>query len=81
MISEMFTRHPAAVGETYAEHMQVAAGFGLKLLLAGLACCVHAVFPFLFERTGSTAIHALHGTMVTNRLRHDDRIRDGVPAC
>jgi hypothetical protein len=81
MVSELFTRHPAAAGETYTEHMQVAAGFGLKLLLAALACFVHAVIPFLFERTGSTAIHALHGSMVTSRLRRDDRIRDCVPAC
>lgn len=81
MIPELFTRHPASVGETYTEHMQVAAGFGLRLLLASLACFVHALLPFLFKRTGSTAIHALHGTMVTNRLRRDDSIRDGVPAC
>jgi len=81
MIPELLTRHPASVGETYTEHMQVAAGFGLRLLLASLACFVHALLPFLFKRTGSTAIHALHGTMVTNRLRRDDSIRDGVPAC
>ncbi len=81
MIVELFTRHPASVGETYAEHLQAAAGFGLRLLLASLACFVHALLPFLFERTGSTAIHTLHGAMVTSRLRRDDRIRDGVPAC
>ena len=81
MSLEMFTRHPASVGETYIEHMQVAGGFGLRLFLASLACFVHALLPFLFERTGSTAIQALHGSMVTSRLRRDDRIRDGVPAC
>jgi hypothetical protein len=81
MIFKMFTRHPASVGETYAEHMLAASGFGLRLLLASLACFVHAVVPFLFERTGSTAIHLLHGRMVVNRLRHSERIRDGVPAC
>jgi len=81
MLSELFTRHPAAVGETYTEHMQVAAGFGLRLFLASLACFVHALLPFLFERTGSTAIQSLHGSMVISRLRRDDRVRDGVPAC
>ncbi len=81
MILELFTRHPESVGETYTEHMQVAAGFGLRLLFASLACFVHALLPFLFERTGSTAVQSLHGTMVTHRLRRDDRIRDGVPAC
>jgi hypothetical protein len=81
MLSELFTRHPASVGETYTEHMQVAAGFGLRLFLASLACFVHALLPFLFERTGSTAIQTLHGSMVISRLRRDDRVRDGVPAC
>jgi len=76
-----FTEHPASVGETYTEHMQVAAGFGLRLFLASLACFVHALLPFLFERTGSTAIQSLHGSMVMSRLRRDDRVRDGVPAC
>jgi hypothetical protein len=81
MIAEMFTRHPASVGETYGEHMLVASSFGLKLLLAALACFVHALLPFLFERTGSTAVQFLHGRMVVNRMRHADRVRDGVPAC
>jgi hypothetical protein len=81
MLSELFSRHPASVGETYTEHMQVAAGFGLRLFLASLACFVHALLPFLFERTGSTAIQSLHGSMVMSRLRRDDRVRDGVPAC
>jgi uncharacterized protein DUF6356 len=81
MLSELFSRHPASVGETYTEHMQVAAGFGLRLFLASLACFVHALLPFLLERTGSTAIQSLHGSMVMSRLRRDDRVRDGVPAC
>jgi uncharacterized protein DUF6356 len=81
MLSELFSRHPASVGETYTEHMQVAAGFGLRLFLASLACFVHALLPFLCERTGSTAIQSLHGSMVMSRLRRDDRVRDGVPAC
>jgi len=81
MLSELFSGHPASVGETYTEHMQVAAGFGLRLFLASLACFVHALLPFLFERTGSTAIQSLHGSMVMSRLRRDDRVRDGVPAC
>lgn len=81
MAPDLFTRHPAAVGETYTEHMMVASSFGLRLFLASLACFVHAVLPFLFERTGSSTIQLLHGQMITNRMRHSERIRDGVPAC
>ena len=81
MVSELFTRHPATVGESYTEHMGVAAGFGTRLFLASLACFVHALLPFLFERTGSNTVQFLYGRMITNRLRHADRVRDGVPAC
>lgn len=81
MIVELFTRHPASVGESYLEHMEVAGSFSGRLFLASLACLVHALLPFLFERTASRIVQGLHGEMVTNRLRHAERIRDGVPAC
>jgi Family of unknown function (DUF6356) len=66
-LSELFTEHPASVGETYGEHMSRAAGFGVRMMLGGLACMVHAVLPFLFERTGSRAITELNDRMVVNR--------------
>lgn len=66
-IRSPFTDHPAAVGETYGEHFVMASGFGLRMILAGLACLVHAVLPFLFLRTGSATIETLHHRMVTHR--------------
>ena len=60
MSIDAFTRHPATVGETYGEHLAFASGIGGRLVLAGLACLVHGIFPFLFERTGSRTIIALH---------------------
>jgi hypothetical protein len=57
---EAFTRHPAAVGETYGEHLTFATGVGGRLILAGIACLLHGFFPFLFERTGSRTIIDLH---------------------
>ena len=65
----LFTEHPASVNETYGEHMAMAGSFGLRLLLASLACFVHALLPFLFEKTGSRMITGLHDRMVTNRMR------------
>jgi len=65
-----FTDHPASVGETYTEHMGQAASFGFRLLLAGVACLVHAVLPFLFVRTGSRAIAELNERMILKRHRH-----------
>ena len=45
----------------------MASGFGLRMILGGLACLIHGLLPFLFVRTGSTAITALHARMVTHR--------------
>jgi hypothetical protein len=62
-----FTRHPESVGESYSAHMQVAWSFSWRLLCASLACFVHGLLPFLFERTGSRAISELHTRMVIHR--------------
>jgi hypothetical protein len=62
-----FSDHPASVGESYGEHLVMASGFGFKMILAGLACLIHGLLPFLFVRTGSATINALHTRMVTNR--------------
>jgi hypothetical protein len=67
MIGKLFQEHPRAVGESYLEHMGVAADFGSRLFLASLACFVHALVPGLFVRTGSNAIRILHDRMVMNR--------------
>ena len=74
-----FTDHPATVGETYFEHMQVASWFGFTMLLGALACLVHAVLPFAFETTGSQRIKLLHERMVTHRRRKPVTLSDGAP--
>jgi hypothetical protein len=58
-----FTGHPASVGETYTEHLVRAVCFGTRMVLAGIACLVHGVLPFLFVRTGSQAIAELNERM------------------
>jgi len=68
-----FTEHPASVGESYTEHLFRAVCFGVRMMLAGMACLVHGVLPFLFVRTGSRAIAELNDRMVVNR-------RVGLPA-
>lgn len=54
-----FTKHCRSVGETYAQHLTFAVGCGTKMILGGLACLVHGLFPFSFERTGSRTVSAL----------------------
>ena len=69
-VNHAFAKHPASVGETYGEHFVVAGGFGWALFKASLACFVHAVLPFAFEKTGSKAITELHTRMVVKRSQH-----------
>ena len=59
-IRRHFTDHPAAVGETYLEHMRHAAGFARTMAKATVACTIHAIVPSMCERTASTAICELH---------------------
>lgn len=72
MILEPFTKHPADVGETYGEHLVQAIGFGARMILAGVACVLHGVFPFLFVKTGSKQIAHLHDRMIANRTKLPD---------
>lgn len=62
-----FTDHPAAVGETYAQHFRHAAGFTAALAKATVACAIHAVVPGLCERTASRAVCDLHERMLAGR--------------
>ena len=67
MIRRLFNEHPASVDESYGQHMATASYFGVRMLGAGLACLVHAVFPFLFVTTGSDTIRGLHDRMSARR--------------
>jgi len=68
-LTKLFTEHPASVNETYFEHMEMSGTFAFWLLIAGFCALVHAVFPFLFVKTGSKIIGRLHDRMVTNRVQ------------
>ena len=76
MIKQAFTEHPQSVGETYFEHMGAAFYFATRMLMAGLACLAHAIFPFLFVRTGRDCICELHERMVANRHKSMPEIDD-----
>ena len=68
-LRRLFTEHPQSVGETYLEHLCAATGFATRMILAGIACFLHALFPFAFRHTGSECIEQLHDRMVLNRSR------------
>jgi hypothetical protein len=66
-IRRLFTEHPASVGETYLQHLGKACGFAVRMVGAGLACFLHALFPFAFQHTGSDCIERLHDEMMRRR--------------
>ena len=68
-LANLFRDHPASVGETYFEHLLHASGFGVRMILGGIACILHGLLPFLFVKTGSRQIQTLHGRMITNRSK------------
>jgi hypothetical protein len=64
-VGDLFTDHPATVGETYCGHLLRASSFGLRMLWAGSACLIHAVLPFVFVRNGSQMIAELYVEMTS----------------
>jgi hypothetical protein len=80
MPNNLFTDHPASVGETYGQHLAMAAGFGLRMMLGGVACLVHGLLPFVFVKTGSRAIELLYERMVVSRSRVDVPTRSSTSA-
>ena len=66
-IERAFKEHPESVGETYVGHAEQASRIGLVMIGGGLACLIHAVFPFLYTRTASKMIRYL--SMVAKKRR------------
>jgi len=60
-LKKLFTDHPNSRGETYFEHLLCAAGYGLRMVLAGFAAIIHSIFPFLFETTASDLAKEING--------------------
>jgi hypothetical protein len=81
ILENLFTDHPRSLGESYLQHQQHALTFGITMVVAGIACIVHALVPALFETTGSRAVTRLYNRMVVNRKRLSQLThpRDVVP--
>ncbi|MEM0946161.1 MAG: DUF6356 family protein [Pseudomonadota bacterium] len=59
-LARLFTDHPASVDESYFEHFRFALWFAFWLAAAAGAALVHAVLPFMFEKTASGIIARLY---------------------
>lgn len=64
-----FTEHPAAVGETYRQHLCSAWWFSARMIVGGVACLVHGLLPFVFVTNGSATVRGLYERMVLHRAR------------
>ncbi|MEM8754338.1 MAG: DUF6356 family protein [Pseudomonadota bacterium] len=59
-ILTLFTAHPASVDESFGEHLLFALRFAGLLFAAAGAALVHAILPFMFEKTASKIVARLH---------------------
>ena len=57
-LTELFTKHPGETTnpQTYWQHGKFAAMNSLKLIWAGIAGVIHAIFPWWFPFYTSTAV-------------------------
>ena len=67
MFRRLFLDHPASVGESYGEHFGEASRFGVRMVLGGVRCALHAVLPFMFKTAGSDTVATLHAELVIKR--------------
>lgn len=52
----IFTKHPAKINETYFQHLRFAMYCGIQMIIAGMACIIHAIFPFCCKTNASDFI-------------------------
>ena len=55
-MTNIFTKHPYEVGETYLQHMWAAIRYSFTFFLLVFVSLTHAVFPFLFTKTAKCVI-------------------------
>src|SRR6185295_7119639 len=69
MMLRLFTSHPASIGESYGSHAFRALKTAARMMAAGAACAVHALFPFLFVHSASDVVTDLHAELTRVRTR------------
>lgn len=69
---EIFTRHPIAVGMTYAQHGVFSLSLTRMFLVGAAKALVHAVFPFLFQKGSTEQIEKIRETIAEARRLYDD---------
>ena len=73
-MKNIFTKHPHSIDETYFQHLKAALYFGGTMLMGGCACIAHALFPFVFQKTGSRYLLKLTQTFVERMPIVEERV-------
>ena len=63
-----FTAHLSNIGESYGQHFLHASYYFVMLLTAAICALIHAILPFLFEKTSSQIILKLYTKMTARKL-------------
>jgi hypothetical protein len=71
-----FTEHPHAVGESYFHHLKYAFMTGCMMIVGGVACVIHAIFPFLYPQTASNILLKLTRVFIERNSKNESRIQD-----
>jgi hypothetical protein len=73
-MKNIFTKHPNSINETYFQHLKFAGLFGLQMLTGAITCILHAIFPFVFEKTGSNILLKMTREFVERMPKPDERV-------
>ncbi len=73
-----FTAHPHAVGESYIQHFSVALSYAGRLFAAAFCALVHAILPFMFEKTASGMLRKMVADM-DRRMAHPNGPNTSAP--
>ena len=58
-MTNVFTKHPKEVGETYLEHLFNAVRYAFTFLLLFVVALIHSILPFLFTKTASCVVQEM----------------------
>ena len=58
-MTNIFTKHPYEVGETYLQHMWAALRYSFTFILLVFVSLIHAVLPFVFTKTASCVVQEM----------------------
>lgn len=73
-MKNIFTEHPGSIGETYFQHLQFAFFIGYHMISGGLIFMIHAIFPFLFLKTGSNILFKMTHRFVERMPRIETHV-------